>query len=163
MRRSVATGRRIAAVKLGKHDGRRWATVLVPLILFLATIIRSSFGFGEALVAVPLLALVTPVEIAVPVAVLASITVALIAVVQDWHLIHFRDASRLVLSTIVGIPIGLWLLKVVPEPVIKGVLAVIIIAFSTYSLLSSRQQELKTTGPPGCSGLRQESWVELTA
>ena len=92
----------------------------------------------------PLLALVTPVEIAVPVAVLASITVALIAVVQDWHLIHFRDASRLVLSTIVGIPIGLWLLKVVPEPIIKGVLAVIIIAFSTYSLLSSRQQELKT-------------------
>jgi uncharacterized membrane protein YfcA len=124
--------------------GAEWATVLVPLILFLATIIRSSFGFGEALVAVPLLALVTPVEIAVPVAVLASITVALIAVVQDWHLIHFRDASRLVLSTIVGIPIGLWLLKVVPEPVIKGVLAVIIIAFSTYSLLSSRQQELKT-------------------
>ena len=124
--------------------GAEWATVLVPLILFLATIIRSSFGFGEALVAVPLLALVTPVEIAVPVAVLASITVALIAVVQDWHLIHFRDASRLVLSTVVGIPIGLWLLKVVPEPIIKGVLAVIIIAFSTYSLLSRRQQELKT-------------------
>jgi uncharacterized membrane protein YfcA len=86
---------------------------------------------------------VTPVEVAVPVAVLASITVALIAVIQDWKHIHFGDASRLVLSTVVGIPIGLWLLKVVSEPVIKSVLAVIIISFSLYSLLSSRNQELK--------------------
>ena len=52
----------------------------VAAVLFLATVIRSAFGFGEALVAVPLLALAIPVEIAAPVAVLVSITVALIVV-----------------------------------------------------------------------------------
>jgi uncharacterized membrane protein YfcA len=57
------------------------AAILIPGVLFLATLIRSTFGFGEALVAVPLLALVAPVEVAAPVAVLVSITVALIVVV----------------------------------------------------------------------------------
>ena len=38
--------------------------VAVLLILFLATLVRSSFGFGEALVAVPLVALLLPVEVA---------------------------------------------------------------------------------------------------
>jgi len=50
------------------------------LILFVTTFIRSAFGFGEALIDVPLLALLMPVEVAVPVAVLASITVSVVAV-----------------------------------------------------------------------------------
>ena len=119
------------------------ATLLVPLVVFLATVIRSAFGFGEALIAVPLLALLVPVEIAAPVAVLVSITVALIAVVQDWRHVHVRSAGWLVLSTLAGIPLGLLLLKAVAEPLVKGGLAIVIIAFSLYSLLSSQHGELK--------------------
>src|SRR4051812_47061986 len=55
-----------------------WTVVPVLAAIFLATLIRSAFGFGEALVAVPLLALVIPVEEAVPLATLVSITVAAI-------------------------------------------------------------------------------------
>ena len=86
-----------------------WATLQVAAVLFLATTIRSAFGFGEALIAVPLLALVVPVEVAAPVAVLVSITVALIAVVQDWRHVHVRSAGWLVASTLAGIPLGLLL------------------------------------------------------
>src|SRR5438093_4167617 len=43
-----------------------WLIVWVLAVIFLATLIRSAFGFGEALVAVPLLALLMPVEEAVP-------------------------------------------------------------------------------------------------
>ena len=43
-----------------------WTTVPVLAIIFVATLIRSAFGFGEALVAVPLLALLMPVEVAAP-------------------------------------------------------------------------------------------------
>jgi uncharacterized membrane protein YfcA len=51
-------------------------TVFVVAVFFVATLVRSAFGFGEALIAVPLLAFVLPVGIAAPVAVLVSITVA---------------------------------------------------------------------------------------
>jgi uncharacterized protein len=119
------------------------ATIAIPAVLFLATLIRSAFGFGEALVAVPLLALVVPVEIAAPVAVLASVTVALIAVAQDWRKIHFRSAGWLVLASMGGIPVGLAMLRWAPEAAVKAALATVIIGFSTYALRGGKHGELK--------------------
>jgi len=117
--------------------------MLIAAVLFLASMIRSAFGFGEALIAVPLLALAIPIEVAAPVAVLASITVAFIAVLQDWRKIHFRSAGLLVLPTIVGIPLGLVLLRTVAEPIVKIVLAAVIIGFSMYSLVGRKHGQLK--------------------
>jgi hypothetical protein len=106
----------------------------VSTVIFLATIFRTTFGFGEALIAVPLLALVIPVKVAAPLAVLASILIAGFAVVRDRKHIHTAGAYRLIFSTLFGIPLGLLLLKCGSETLVKGVLAFILIAFSTYSL-----------------------------
>jgi uncharacterized membrane protein YfcA len=92
---------------------------------------------------VPLLALLIPVEEAVPLATLVSITVAGIIVAQDWHKIHVRSAGSLVISTLFGIPLGLWLLAAAAEAVVKAILAVVIIGFSLYCLVSRNQYELK--------------------
>jgi hypothetical protein len=105
------------------------------LIIFVATLIRSAFGFGEALLAVPLLAFFIPLQVATPLAVLVSITIAAIVVVQDWKKIHFRSTGWLLLPTLLGIPLGLLLLTSTHQSVVKGTLALIIIGFSTYSLL----------------------------
>ena len=120
-----------------------WTLILIVAILFLATLIRSAFGFGEALVAVPLLALIMPVEVAAPLAVLVSITVAGIVVAQDWRHIHLWSAGWLVASTLVGMPFGLLLLIAIPESIVKAILAVVIIGFSTYCLLGRRRAALK--------------------
>ncbi|MGD0136189.1 MAG: sulfite exporter TauE/SafE family protein [Bryobacteraceae bacterium] len=116
-------------------------TVHVLAVLFFATFIRSALGFGEALIAVPLLALSMPVQVAAPLAVLVSITVAVVVVIQDWRQVHFRSAGWLVLSTLFGIPLGLLLLKTVPESVVKSILGAFIIAFAIYSL-TGRKPEL---------------------
>lgn len=113
-------------------------------MLFFATVIRSAFGFGEALVAVPLLALTIPIKTAAPLAVLASITVALIVVLQDWRHIHVRSAVWLVIPTFFGIPLGLVVLKKAPEPVVKATLAMVIIGFSVWSLIPRLKFDLKT-------------------
>jgi uncharacterized membrane protein YfcA len=115
----------------------------VLAVVFLATLIRSAFGFGEALVAVPLLALLIPVEEAVPLATLVSITVAGIVVAQDWHRIHVRSAGWLVVSTLFGIPFGLWLLTAVAENIVKAILAAVIIGFSLYCLVSRSPYRLQ--------------------
>lgn len=116
----------------------------MPAVFFVATTVRSAFGFGEALIAVPILALILPVQVATPIAVLASITVALIVVLQDWRHVHARSAVRLVLSTVLGIPLGLLLLKWMPESFVKVVLALAILAFSLYSLLARKHGTLHT-------------------
>jgi hypothetical protein len=100
---------------------------------------------------VPLLALVVPVEVAAPVGVLASITIAFIAIVQDWRHIHFRSAGWLVLATMAGIPVGLATLKSVPEAMVKMLLAAVIVGFSSYSLRGGAHRKLSTTSLPGCS------------
>ncbi len=122
------------------------ATLLVLGVVFVATLVRSALGFGEALVAVPLLALVIPVQVAVPLATLLSITVAAAVLVQDWHRVHLGSAWRLVLATLVGIPLGLLLLTEVAEQAVKAVLGGVIIAFSAWCLARRRPVELKGDG-----------------
>ncbi len=117
-------------------------TLAILAVIGLATVIRSALGFGEALVAVPLLALVIPVEVAVPLAVLVSVTVAGIILVQDWRHVHPRSAWLLVVSTMFGIPFGLLLLTAVPEPIVKATLAVVIIGFVAYRMRGRGRAEL---------------------
>src|SRR5581483_6137276 len=105
-------------------------------------------GFGEALIAVPLLAFCMPLQVAAPLAVLVSITIAGIVVVQDWRKIHLRSTVWLVLSTLFGIPLGLLLLTSTWQRSVKAALASIIIAFSVYSLIGRRPPQLRGDSRP---------------
>lgn len=117
-------------------------TVAILLIVFTASLIRSTFGFGEALIAVPLLALFLPVSVAAPLAVLLSVTIAAVVVVQDWHRIHLRSAAWLLLPTFVGIPFGIALLASTHQQLVKAALAIVLIAFAGYSLLGRKPPQL---------------------
>jgi uncharacterized protein len=116
----------------------------VLMVVFAATLFRSAFGFGEALIAVPLLALFIPLKVASPLAVLVSITIAAVVVAQDWRKIHLRSTGWLVGSTLFGIPVGLLLLTSSHQKAVKIALGIFIVAFSVYSLLGRRPPELKT-------------------
>jgi uncharacterized membrane protein YfcA len=118
-------------------------TINILSVIFIATIFRSAFGFGESLVAVPLLALWIPLNVAVPLSVLISITIAAIVVIQDWKKIHIRSAGGLIGFTLIGIPIGLLLLVKTDERIVKVFLGVIISLFSIYLLLGKQLKELK--------------------
>jgi uncharacterized membrane protein YfcA len=107
----------------------------VLCIVFIATLIRSAFGFGEALIAVPLLAFFIPIQAAAPLAVLLSITIAAIVVAQDWKQIHFLSAGWLVLATLPGLPLGLLLLASSHQRVVRALLGIVIAAFSCWSLI----------------------------
>ena len=108
--------------------------IYVVLVVFVATLVRSAFGFGEALIAVPLLGLRIPLQVAAPLAVLVSITIAATVVAQDWRDIHVRSAGWLVLATLAGIPVGLCLLTRVDERIVKATLGLVIVWFAIYSL-----------------------------
>ena len=51
--------------------------------VFIATLVQSTFGFGQAIIAVPLLALTIPLRIVTPLVVLISITIGTVVVIQD--------------------------------------------------------------------------------
>lgn len=109
-------------------------TIYVLSVIFVATLVRSTFGFGEALIAVPLLALRIPITVATPLAVLVSVLVALVIAVQDWRHIHVRSAAGLIVSSLFGIPLGLLLLLKVDSSIVKLILGLLIVSFSIFSL-----------------------------
>lgn len=114
----------------------------VVLIVFIATLIRSTFGFGEALVAVPLLAFFVPITVATPLVALLSATIGAVVVLQDWRKIHLRSAGWLLVASLFGIPLGLLLLTSGHPTAIKIVLALTIITFALYSLIGTKQAVL---------------------
>lgn len=118
-------------------------TCFIIAVSFAATLVRSTFGFGESLVAVPLFVLVMPVDVAVPLAVLISIVVALVVVIHDRKSIHVASAISLILYAALGIPLGLALLLYVDERAVKIALGCLIASYSAYSLLAKRRLRLE--------------------
>lgn len=117
-----------------------FASLIVPVlfILFISTFTRSALGFGDALIAMPLLALVLGMQIATPLVAFGASTIALTILLGEWRSVDIKAAWRLILSSLVGIPIGLFFLKTAPESVIKGVLGVLLIAFGLLNLINPK-------------------------
>ncbi|HTO15839.1 MAG TPA: sulfite exporter TauE/SafE family protein [Edaphocola sp.] len=112
--------------------------ILILTISFLASLFRSTLGFGESLIAVPLFLLFLPLKVAVPLSVLLSIIIALIIVIQDHKNIHFQSAKWLVIYAITGIPLGLLILIYGNETLVKITLGFLIIIYSLYTLLNTK-------------------------
>jgi uncharacterized protein len=123
-------------------------TLVIAAVAFLASLVGSTVGFGEALIAVPLLALVIPVKVAAPLVVLLSVTIAAIVVAQDWRKIHLRSVAWLLAPAAVGIPLGVALLASPDRLLVKAALGVVILAFSGYSLLGRSPPELRRDSRP---------------
>lgn len=114
------------------------------IVAFLATLIRSTFGFGESLVAVPLLILSVPVEVAVPLSVLMSVLIALVVVVQDHAHIHVSSAKWLIIFAVLGIPLGILVLLYLNDVWLKIGLGMLIISYSFYALFGGSRVKLKS-------------------
>src|ERR1700742_4018348 len=113
------------------------------LISFLATLVRSTFGFGESLIAVPLFSLLMPINVAVPLSVLLSVLVALMVVLQDRQHIHIGSAKWLILFALPGIPLGVLILLYGNELWVKTGLGLLIILYALYALFNKNSFHLE--------------------
>lgn len=118
--------------------------ILLITIMTLAAFVRGAFGFADALVAMPLLLLLIPTTEAAPLMALVACLIALVILTQERSEIDVRAAAVLIVSGIIGVPIGIWVAGVVDQGIARGSLGAIVIAFSTWSLLKPEQGRLKT-------------------
>jgi uncharacterized membrane protein YfcA len=119
------------------------STLLVVVIIFLSTFTRSALGFGDALIAMPLLAMVVGMTTATPLVAMAASTIAIMILSRAWRDVNFRAAWRLVLSSLVGIPIGLYFLKTAPDSIVRAVLGIVLIGFGLYNLVAPKLPHLR--------------------
>jgi uncharacterized membrane protein YfcA len=125
----------------------------VVSVLALSAFARGILGFGNALIAMPLLALAIRVQIASPVVALANLTGILIILVGNWRSIDFKAAWRLILGSLIGIPIGLYFIKNANESLVRIILGAILVLFGLYYLISPRLPYLQGEGTSYAFGL----------
>lgn len=109
--------------------------VLVLLVVFATTLVRVTFGFGNALLAMPLLTLLAGIQIATPLVGLVSTAIAATMLAASWRNVDVSAAWRLSLTSLLGVPFGLLLLRGVPEALVRGLLGLLLIGFGFYNLL----------------------------
>lgn len=117
---------------------------MVAAVMGLAAFTQSLVGFGLALVAMPILANVLVLEVASPM-------VAMCGLVNSFCLWRYYRQSlridpvlRLLSASILGIPVGLYALHVLPRaPLLVG-LGGVIASYALYSLLGARLPELRS-------------------
>jgi uncharacterized membrane protein YfcA len=118
--------------------------IAVVTILFISALVRSTFGFGDALLSMPLLAFFMPLSTATPLVALVAMTIAMAILTKKWREVKWNSAWRLILFTWIGIPIGLLFLKGMHETVLKLILALLLVLFALFRLTHARGWEIKS-------------------
>jgi uncharacterized membrane protein YfcA len=127
---------------------------LVALVVFLTHFQNSITGFGSAALALPFLVLLIGLEVAVPALIVLGWLIAVLIVVQSWRQIVWREYATIVVLTLIGMPIGVWISGVLPEFALKMVLAVFMMAVGAHGLIV----HLAQSKPEAKSGARTK-WL----
>ncbi len=112
-------------------------------IIFLGVFTQSLTGFGSALVCMAILPALVGLEIAAPLVALVSITLEMMLLVKYRKAFHWQAIKPLVLSALIGIPIGVWALRKVNEEIFLRILGFVIAGYAIYALLNIRLVKMK--------------------
>jgi hypothetical protein len=118
-------------------------TVLTAFILFACTFVRSAVGFGDALLAMPLLGLIMSLQTASPIVAFMGFMISLTILISDPKSVDFKSAWRLIIATIIGVPFGLLLLNYAPERLVKVILGLLLILYGMGNLVTPRMPRLQ--------------------
>jgi uncharacterized protein len=102
--------------------------------LFAAALVHATLGFGTGLVAMPLLAMTVGVRLATPLVGLVVLTNVAVLLARTWRNVDVQVAWRLLLSSAMGIPVGVLTVRFAPEHTVKAILSILLIAFGIYNL-----------------------------
>ena len=119
-------------------------TAFLLIVIFVTSLLRFSLGFGSALVAMPLLALVMDVRVAVPLVAFIATVIITILLIKDWQDIQWKNIGWFLLSSIAGLPLGIMFIKGSHESIVKICLGVMLIFYSSYCLVRPKLLRLKT-------------------
>ncbi|MCP4178180.1 MAG: sulfite exporter TauE/SafE family protein [bacterium] len=126
---------------------------LILSIIFLGSIVRSTFGFGNALITMPLMSLIIGLQTAAPISALISTTIALVILINSWQFVNLKSVWRLVVSSAVGIPVGIFILTTMNNKILVIILAIFLILFSLYRLFVTKSIKIKSNKPAYLFGL----------
>ncbi len=120
--------------------------MLIALIIFLGAFIQAISGFGSALVAMPLLTAVIGIQTASPLFAVVGFVLDTLLLWRFRAALNFQAIRRLVLASLVGIPLGVIFLRQQDPRLVTTLLGVTLVAYAVYALITPRLPELRRPG-----------------
>lgn len=120
-----------------------WILLSIIAIIFVSAFVRSAFGFGDALIAMPLLALIIDLNIATPLIGMCAVTYSVLILYKEWRKVKYHDVIVLIITAFIGIPIGIYFLKEDHESLLKIILGLFIVLFALFNIFKPKLFYLK--------------------
>jgi hypothetical protein len=108
--------------------------IFIITILF-AAVVRSSVGFGDALIAMPLLTIFFSPKLISPIIAIDAIIIATLIFIKSPYKLNWRSFFPMMIYIIAGIPFGTYFLKNSDDFIIKIILAILILSFSLFQIV----------------------------
>ncbi len=112
-------------------------------VVFLAAFVQGGAGFGVALVAVTLMSFYLPLQESVPLMSLLAGTISLVMLIRYRQAFKWRATIRLGAGSLVGVPIGVFLLRRLDGDLVINLLGVLVVGYALYALFNLQLPELK--------------------
>ena len=118
-----------------------------PLLLFLVALLaaftQSLTGFGSALVSMAVLPGLIGIRTAAPLVALITVTIDGVLLARYRQALNLRAIWRLVAALVLGVPLGILVLRRVEERFVLAILGAVIAGYALYALLSPRLPRLE--------------------
>lgn len=112
--------------------------IYILLAIFLGALVRSYFGFGEALVSMPLLSIIgLDFNSSISIVGLAGLCVAIFYTISGFKNIKLYPLVIMLTSSIIGIPIGIFILHNFDTNKIQEILAIFLILYGFLKLIKN--------------------------
>lgn len=109
--------------------------LVVMAIILVAAFVRSALGFGDAVVAMPVLAALVGMKTAAPLVAFMGPTISILILARHWAKADLRAAVKLIAASIAGIPLGIYLLARLPEAPLRAALGTVVLLYGLSGLL----------------------------
>lgn len=131
-----------------------WTVLYAAAVLFVAYTVRGITGFGSGLISVPLLAFILPLPFVVPIIVLLDYVGSAGQGLRNRTQIAWREQWPLIPCSLVGLALGLTILKTLSSEALAQSLGSFVIAYGIYQLLPTPQPHGSRlfAGPCGLMG-----------
>lgn len=101
-------------------------------IIFVAFFVRAMTGFGAGLIAIPLMALMYPLQFVVPLQLLFELSISALLLPKVWRDVDWPQITGIAVGMFIGNVSGSFILATVPNQLLKGVLTVVVLLFGGY-------------------------------
>ena len=118
-----------------------WLLLIAGAVVAFGAVVQGAVGYGMALIAAPILALIDPTLVPVPVLMLASAH-SVLAVVRDGRHADWRGVGWAMLGRLPGIALGVLAVLTLSQRAFSLLIGLCVLAFVGLSLLVWRPQPL---------------------